>query len=202
MSREGGTKSKLLNTAISLIWENSYGAVSVDDICQRAGVNKGSFYYAFKSKSDLAIAALERHWESKRASFDQIFSPLQPPLTRIEAYCDAVVSDQLEKHAKTGKFCGCPNCSLASEIGTQDESVRRKAEEMSERKVRYLESAIREAIAHGDIAERPVHETARTIYCFVIGMILQAKIENNARPFEGMKSGVLRLLGVEEAVAS
>jgi TetR/AcrR family transcriptional repressor of nem operon len=200
--REGGTKSKLLTTAVNLIWENSYGAVSVDDICQRAGVNKGSFYYAFKSKSDLAIAALECHWDSKRASFDQIFSPLQPPLTRIQAYCDAVVSDQLAKHAKTGKFCGCPFCSLASEIGTQDESVRRKAEEMSERKVRYLESAIREAIAHGDIAERPVHETARTIYCFVIGMVLQAKIENSARPFEGMKAGVLRLLGVEEAVAS
>jgi TetR/AcrR family transcriptional repressor of nem operon len=91
---------------------------------------------------------------------------------------------------------------LASEIGTQDESIRRKAEEMSERKVRYLESAIREAIAQGDITERPVHEAARTIYCFVIGMILQAKIENSARPFEGMKSGVFRLLGVEEAVAS
>jgi TetR/AcrR family transcriptional repressor of nem operon len=46
-----------------MIWESSYGSVSVDDICTKAGVNKGSFYYAFKSKSDLAVAAFERHWE-------------------------------------------------------------------------------------------------------------------------------------------
>jgi AcrR family transcriptional regulator len=39
---------------MDLIWENSNGATSVDAICQRAVVRKGSFYYFFKSKSQLA----------------------------------------------------------------------------------------------------------------------------------------------------
>ena len=76
--REGDTKQKLFNTAVDLIWENSYGSISVDDICNRAGVNKGSFYYAFKSKSELAVAAFENHWNKKRPLLDEVFSSQIP----------------------------------------------------------------------------------------------------------------------------
>lgn len=36
-----------------------YSATTVDSIVERAGVAKGSFYHAFKSKEELALAALE-----------------------------------------------------------------------------------------------------------------------------------------------
>ena len=84
MKRESDTKQKLLNTAVTLIWESSYGSISVDDICNRAGVNKGSFYYAFKSKSDLAAAAFEDHWNKKRGMMDEIFSSQVPPLSALK----------------------------------------------------------------------------------------------------------------------
>jgi AcrR family transcriptional regulator len=57
---ECDAKQRLLDTAIDLIWEQSYGAVSVDVICERAGTKKGSFYHFFPSKSDLTVAAIER----------------------------------------------------------------------------------------------------------------------------------------------
>ena len=47
---------------MELIWEQSYGSVSVDVICERAGARKGSFYHFFPSKSDLAAVAIEDHW--------------------------------------------------------------------------------------------------------------------------------------------
>jgi len=62
MAKPGTTKDKLLLVAFDLIWNNSYGSVSVDDICQRAGVNKGSFYHFFESKADLAIESFPEHW--------------------------------------------------------------------------------------------------------------------------------------------
>src|SRR5580658_6014991 len=62
MKQENETRIKLLKVAVEMIWESSYGSVSVEDICERAGVKKGSFYYAFKSKSDLAVAAFEYYW--------------------------------------------------------------------------------------------------------------------------------------------
>jgi len=57
MGRVSDARQRLLDATIDLIWQNSYGAVTVDDICERAGVKKGSFYYFFPSKTDLVVAA-------------------------------------------------------------------------------------------------------------------------------------------------
>ncbi|MDP9291545.1 MAG: TetR/AcrR family transcriptional regulator, partial [Verrucomicrobiota bacterium] len=62
MPRKSDARARLLDAALSLVWENSYGATSVDAICERAGVRKGSFYYFFRSKSELAVAALDADW--------------------------------------------------------------------------------------------------------------------------------------------
>jgi TetR/AcrR family transcriptional repressor of nem operon len=90
MPRVSDMKERLLDAAMDLIWENSYGATSVDAICDRAGAKKGSFYYFFKSKSELAAAALEDCWNKKRAEMDSIFSPTVPPLERFDRYFDFV----------------------------------------------------------------------------------------------------------------
>ena len=60
MGRTSNADERLMTAALDLMWEESYGAVTIDDICQRAEVKKGSFYYFFDSKSHLAVAALER----------------------------------------------------------------------------------------------------------------------------------------------
>ena len=68
-------KERLTEAALDLIWHNSYGATSVDAICERAGAAKGSFYYFFKSKSELAAAALEADWRKRKVDMDQDFFP-------------------------------------------------------------------------------------------------------------------------------
>jgi AcrR family transcriptional regulator len=85
MKTECDTKQKLLDTAMQLIWEQSYGSVSVDHICERAGAKKGSFYHFFPSKSDLAVAAIDGHWQKLRPDLDRIFSSQTAPLERLAA---------------------------------------------------------------------------------------------------------------------
>jgi TetR/AcrR family transcriptional repressor of nem operon len=196
VKRESDTKQKLLQTAVMLIWESSYGSISVDDICHRAGVNKGSFYYAFKSKSDLAAAAFEDHWNKKRGLMDEIFSSQVPPLERLEKYFDRLVQDQIEKYEKVGKFCGCPFASIGSELSTQDEQIRKKAHELSERSMKYLACTLRDAEAEGALATKDPVELARQIFCYAGGLIMQAKIENDPKPLKSLKRGVFQLLGV------
>src|SRR4029077_7109876 len=53
MPRVSDMKKRLTDAALDLMWENSYGTTSVDSICERDGAKKGSFYYFFKSKSEL-----------------------------------------------------------------------------------------------------------------------------------------------------
>jgi TetR/AcrR family transcriptional repressor of nem operon len=199
--RESDTKQKLLTTALELIWESSYGSISVDDICNRAGVNKGSFYYAFKSKSDLAAAAYEDHWNKKQALMDELFSSQTPPLERVEKYCDRVVQQQTTQYEKFGKMCGCPFASIGSELSTQDEQIRRKAHELSERTMKYLASALRDAKAEGSLQIKDPRELAREVFCYANGLIAQAKIENNPDVLKSLKGGVFRLVGAPRAVA-
>ena len=83
-------KERLTDAALDLMWENSYGTTSVDAICERAGAKKGSFYYFFKSKSELTAAALEAEWNKNKANMDALFSPTIPPLDRFDHYFDYV----------------------------------------------------------------------------------------------------------------
>src|SRR5712691_5109417 len=88
MGRVSDARERLLEATLELTWRESYGAVTVDAICERAGVKKGSFYYFFDSKSRLTAEALKHHWESLQPAYDQIFSPSVPPLERFRRYFD------------------------------------------------------------------------------------------------------------------
>ena len=192
-----GTRQKLLETAADLIWVNSYGAVSVDDICARAGARKGSFYHFFPSKSDLAVAAFEEHWQRSQAALDRAFSPQVPPLERFERYLHILVTCQREQYARAGRVCGCPYGSLGCEVSTLDENIRRKAAEMSSRSCCYLESALRDLAREGRICpeEHPAGK-ARELYAYVTGMMLQAKIRNDLALLDRLGPGFHRLLGL------
>ncbi len=202
MNPRGDTKNRLLQTAMELISLSSYGSVSVDDICNQAGVNKGSFYYAFKSKSDLAVAAFERHWEAKQPRLEEIFNPGKPAVLRLELYCDRLVEDQLQKYKSYGKMLGCPFCSVGSELSTQDEKIRKKAEEMSARYMKLLKSLVVDLLAEDAIRAGEPEELTQEMYSFAIGVILQAKIENNPAHMAHFKPGLWRLLGVRQPQAA
>lgn len=51
------TKRKIFETAVRLIKENGYNDVTVSEICEAAGVAKGSFYVHYNSKEDIVRAS-------------------------------------------------------------------------------------------------------------------------------------------------
>ena len=57
--RSQETRSKILNAAQTLFAQSGYDATGVADICQAAGVSKGSFYYHFPSKQALFLELLD-----------------------------------------------------------------------------------------------------------------------------------------------
>src|SRR5258708_30324404 len=119
MGRTSDANERLMDAALDLIWEESYGAVTIDDICKRAEVKKGSFYYFFDSKATLATAALERMWiEDWKPNLDAKFSSSLSPLTRLTTYLEGIYPIQVARKAKYGKVLGCPVCSVGSEVST------------------------------------------------------------------------------------
>src|SRR4029077_919531 len=149
MPRVSDMKERLMDAAMDLMWQNSYGATSVDAICERAGAKKGSFYYFFKSKSELAATALEADWNKKKSEMDTIFSPTVPPLERLDRYFDFVHDRLAELQKKCGSILGCPFMSVGSEMSTQDQIVRETIDRIMDRKMNYFISAVRDAAALG-----------------------------------------------------
>ena len=47
------TKKKIFKTAVHLIKQKGYEGVTVSEICQNAGIAKGSFYVHYRSKEDI-----------------------------------------------------------------------------------------------------------------------------------------------------
>ena len=195
MGRVSDAKEKLLQVAFDLIHEQSYGSVSVDHICARAKVNKGSFYYFYKSKAALVVAAYEEHWRLKEADYERIFSNENPPLKRLELWCDYVRTTQKQREKKYGRVCGCPYTSVGGELATQDKKVRLKAQDLIERHVKYLVGTIGDAMFAGVAQADDVQAKAEIVHAFVIGLLLRAKIYNDLKILRHLEEGIFALIG-------
>lgn len=201
MGRVSDAKLRLMDAVLELLWTGSYGTTTIDQICDKAGVKKGSFYYFFDSKSDVATEALDASWKSKQAELDRIFSPMVQPLDRIRKYCDFSYKTQQEMKQKYGRVLGCPQFALGAEICTQEGPLQKKVKEIMDCKQRYLESAVRDAHAAKLVNAPDAAAKARMILAYYEGVLTQARIQNDAEVLRETVGGIFAMLGVKETEA-
>lgn len=83
------SRLRLLDAALHIIRSKGYAATTVDDICREAGVTKGSFFHHFKTKDDLALAAVHYWEQSTRAFFASAsYHHAQDPVDRLLGYLE------------------------------------------------------------------------------------------------------------------
>ena len=203
MGRTSDAKDRLMAAALDLIWEESYGAVTIDDICRRADVRKGSFYYFFPGKAELAVAALEEMWKCQWKPFlDKYLSPDIEPVARWRGYFEALVAAQAEQARAKGKVLGCPVCSVGNEVCNNQAVVSAAVREIFARKRRYYESALRDAMAAGVMEPGEPAERATALFGLVDGLICQARIMNDISVLRNLPLLGLELLKMKTPVAS
>jgi TetR/AcrR family transcriptional repressor of nem operon len=198
MGRVSDAKERLMESVSELIWTGSYGSTTIDQICDKAGVKKGSFYYFFDSKADVATTALEADWEKRRMELDALFSATVPPLERLRRYCEFSYRVQSEMKARYGHVLGCPLHSVGSEVCTQEDQLGAKILGILEYKRKYLESAIRDAAAAGLIEAPDAAAKSRCLFAYYQGLATQARIQNNLEILRDAVQGTFDLLGVRE----
>jgi TetR/AcrR family transcriptional repressor of nem operon len=83
------SKTRFLDAALHVIRAKGYTATRIEDICEAAGLTKGSFFHHFKSKEDLALAAAEYWGDTTTAFFASApYRALPDPVDRLLAYID------------------------------------------------------------------------------------------------------------------
>ena len=87
------SKAKLLDAALRVIRTKGYIATTVDDLCDAAGVTKGSFFHHFDSKEQLAIAAAGHFGAMAHGLFSTApYTSLTDPRDRLLGYVDFRIS--------------------------------------------------------------------------------------------------------------
>jgi TetR/AcrR family transcriptional repressor of nem operon len=198
MGRVSDARERLLTAVTDLMWENSYGCATVEAICTRAKVKKGSFYYFFESKSELAVAALEDHWQRALPGLEHLFATDTPPVERLISYFKAVYDEQRDCCHQRSYTLGCPYLNIGAEMCTQDPNILQRVRSILDDLYRFFEHAVSDAKAAG-LADIPdPAATARCIFNLYEGALTQARVYNNLDLLHDLPAGALQLLGVRQ----
>jgi TetR/AcrR family transcriptional repressor of nem operon len=188
------TKRKLLDTAEKLFYARSFEDVGVQEICQRAGVKKGSFYHFFPSKRELTLAVLETSWKRVRENVvAKAFARDLPPLQRIQRLLDAQYRLHKSVKDETGQVLGCPYGNLAGELSSQDELIRERLKGIFGDLEAPIQQALEEAVAAGDLDELDTRATASAMLAYLEGLTLMAKTRNDPEVIRTLGPAMLKL---------
>lgn len=115
------TKDKLLDAAQRLMLAKGFPATTVEEICETAGLTKGSFFHYFESKEDLGRAVLEHYaglglGAVESAPFRREQDPLKRIFGSIDFWIDRINDPSME--------CGCLLGNFAQELSDTHPDIR------------------------------------------------------------------------------
>lgn len=120
------SKERILTAAKALFLSRGYAATTVDAICEKAELSKGSFYHFFDSKDELGLAVLD--WSLRRGtamlesgSHAAITDPVEHGLAYLEHF---------EKCSAELWGAGCLLGSFALELAEENKPMQRTVSNM------------------------------------------------------------------------
>ena len=178
MRHEHESKTRLLDATLKVVRAKGYSATRIDDVCAEARLTKGSFFHHFKSKEDLALAAVA-HWDTHAS---QIFAAApyhQPedPLSRLIAYVEfrkAILTGDLPEFT-------CFAGTIIQEAYRTHPDVSAACERTISSHAKSLEADIRAAMRERGIRKTWTPESlALHIQAVIQGAFILAKAKGSA----------------------
>lgn len=142
------SKTRILNAALQVIRAKGYSATRIEDVCEAAGLTKGSFFHHFSTKEELAVAAADYWSEITSALFAGApYHAPSDPLDRILAYIDfrkALLQGELPEFT-------CLVGTMAQEVYDTHPAIREACERSISGHARTLVPDIEAAMRHQGI---------------------------------------------------
>jgi AcrR family transcriptional regulator len=158
-------RDRLVESAATLFHHNGMTATSLADIAKHADIPIGNVYYYFKTKEELALAAINKRKEQFSAAYTLLDDNIPDPRQRlIEAvnYFDKV----REEYTKYG----CPIGKIIEDADTEKDAVAQTAAQVLKDFVEWAERQFR-MLGHADDA----HSYAITLMSGIQGASVMAK---------------------------
>lgn len=174
------TRTRILDTAMRLFYEQGYHATGIATILREADVNSGSLYYFFPSKEALLIGVLERYLEGLEPMvMCHARSATDDPIERIFV----LLANYRSGMESTGCKMGCPIGNLALELSDDHAEIRKLIDHNFRNWIAVIRSWLDDA---GDRLPSDVNrdELAQFILTVMEGGIMQARAAASLVPFD------------------
>ena len=150
-----------------------FNATSVDEMCQEAGVTKGSFFHYFETKEELAKEAVTYFSNSQMRQFESgPYNSLSDPLDRLYGFLDFMMEGV--KNSKGPLSCLMGN--LTQELSLTNSEIRSVCEHNFSWHNQRIQNLIEEAVkAHPPKTEVNSASLAKYLAAILQGSLLLTK---------------------------
>jgi len=181
MPRDGTpTRNKIMDAAQQMVLDVGLSGTSVEKVIDRAGVTKGTFFYHFRTKHDLAAALIERYANEDEHHFSDAMTkaeqlardPLQQLLIFVGLFIE--MTEQLEE-----PFPGCLYASYCYQSGAISAQSMAQVERMArfwrERVLAKVEAVAAEYPARIPVDHRQVADHVLTTFegAFILSKLMK-----------------------------
>ena len=174
------TKHKILAAAQDIMLTKGYHDTSVDEICKKSGVAKGSFFHHFKDKDAVATEAMDCFIRDRGSDMASCCAGEGDPLKRIMTRLDNAI-----KATKSPEFKGCLMGTLLQETARTRPKIRQACCEGLEKTFEYLEQDLRAAKdKYAPKSDLNPREMAQFYFAVMQGSFLLAKAQGNPKLIE------------------
>jgi TetR/AcrR family transcriptional repressor of nem operon len=175
------TKARLLEAGLAMLLERGYSGLSVQDLLDRTGVPKGSFYHHFESKEDMALQAVELYTRMGHKLLDAcLTADGRPALDRLRRFFE-----ELGKFYGTQGYLGCLLGALGQELSGVSDKFRLKIEECMGSLVARIAECLEEARLEGELPPgTEPGELADILMNSWEGAALRSRLLRSAGPLE------------------
>ncbi len=148
------TRSRILHKAAKLFRKQGLAKTGVDEIMKAAGLTVGGFYNHFTSKNDLIAESLGTALEDAKLRL------LKDPSQTTAIYLSPQHRDRPEE--------GCVLAALASELPSQNATVKRRIEN-------HLESWVTDFTAQGLTRAESLEVVSRAVGALILSRIVESE---------------------------
>ena len=176
MKNSNDTRQKLIDITYDEIYEKGYQAASLSEILSKAQVHKGSMYYFFKNKKEMAMSALK---EKLSERFIKRYATILQYESNILNELFKVLNDISLKDFKKG----CPLANIVQEMSNLDVDFDAMSKGFYEDLKKCFKDILDKAILLKELKSCDTQKLALYITVVVEGAILATKATGNEKDY-------------------
>jgi len=186
-------RDKAIEKTINTIWQSGFDSFSVKGFSEEIGINRSSFYHAFKNKEALFTEALDRYFKEsphyKLTHFAKVKSPLKLLTQVFKETCLSRTSDPDHK--------GCMAVNCVTELVGVNQALGPMIADAVRHSIANFEALLNDGIQKNELPEKTdTHNLALAIQNLLMGLNVMSKVVTNEQALWGSTKLTLVALNV------